>query len=114
MHQMNVKPTLKQIVNAVKMARDYCDYYEQSNQTIGPYRVDDLTGSSTSRFYDHRREWDTEIAVALAEKEFDCDLRNHDIVNKGPWRDTVRSIHAAIHAEVAAEAAFERECEDGK
>jgi hypothetical protein len=71
--------------------------------------VRNLSGPTTSCHYDQRRGWDTQIAVALAEEAFSVDLSQQDIVNVGPWRDTVRSIYAAIKAELDAEAEYDRE-----
>jgi hypothetical protein len=50
--------------------------------------------------------------VARAEAKFDVDLSRYDIVDHGPWRDTVRSIHAAVCAERAADAEFEEAAEN--
>ena len=102
------KITLKQVADAVCRAHGYCDYYRQTNQTIGPHDVRELRGPTTGRYYDQRRAWDTEIAVALAEKEFDVVVSHYEIVNRGPWRDTVESIHAAISNEFLAEAEYAR------
>ena len=104
--------TLKMVADAVSKARGWCDYAAKTNQTLGPYDVHNLNGPTTNHYYDCRRSWETEIAVALAEQQFEVDLSQHEIVNSGPWRDTVRSIHAAVNTEQAAEDEFEEQCSD--
>ena len=101
--------TLREVAEAVERAHGYCTYYHRTNETIGPYYNDNLHGPSTSCHYDYTREWDTKIAICLAEEEFGVDLSRRDIVSDGPWRDTVRSIAQAINAEMAAEEAYEKE-----
>lgn len=103
------KITLKSVNEAVELAHKYCCYIQATNETYGPYDVRNLDGPSTSRHYDRRREWDTRIAVALAEEKFNFDLSGYDIANHGPWRDTVRAIHAAVNAELDEQARFESE-----
>ena len=102
--------TLKQIRDAVNDAHGWCNYYHTTNETIGPYSVSNLNGPTTSCKYDHRRSWDTKIAVALAEEEFGVDLSHHHIIDEGPWRDTIKSLHAAVNHEIQADAEFEIEC----
>lgn len=103
--------TLKQVANAIEEARDHCTYFPGMNQTYGPYSVRNLNGPSTSRYYDHRRGWNTQIAKALAEEAFNVDLSNYEITNMGPWRDTVRSIHRAVNEELTAEREYQTEIE---
>lgn len=100
--------TLKRVRETIEPAHGWTDYYPRTNETIGPYDVNNLSGPTTGRYYDCTREWDTRIAVALAEEEFEVSLARHDIVAEGPWRDTVRSICNAVNAELAAEEEFER------
>jgi len=107
---MEMDITLRDINQAIKRAHGYTDYYPRTNLSIGPHNVYYLDGPSTSRYYDQTREWNTEIAIALAEEEFNVDLSNHDIVNEGPWRDTVKSIHCAVNAEKKAESEFMEQC----
>lgn len=106
------KPTLAEVRDAIERAHGYTFYTASTNETIGPHNCRNLSGPSTSRKYDSRRAWNTSIAIALAEEAFDCDLSQHEIVDSGPWRETVRSIHTAIHAEIAADETFERDCDN--
>lgn len=101
--------TLARVARAVQRAHDYCSYYPGTNETIGPHQVNNLEGPSTGRYYDQCREWNTEIAVALAETAFAVDLSRYEIVNSGPWRDTVHSICEAVNAERQLEAEYQQE-----
>jgi hypothetical protein len=101
--------TLREVADAVERAHGFCSYYHRTNETLGPYQVDNLDGPTTSRHYDCTRQWDTQIAVALAEEAFGVDLSRYDIVSEGPWRDTVRSIARTLNAEMAEEESYEKE-----
>jgi hypothetical protein len=101
--------TLSAVADAIELAHGYTSYYSKTNETIGPDDVRNLDGPTNSRYYDVRRQWDTQIAIVLAEEEFGVCLTNHDIAHGGPWRDTVRSIRDAINAEIAAEEEFDEE-----
>jgi hypothetical protein len=106
---MKMKITLKNVADAVLSAKGWTEYYPSTNRTIGPYNVKNLSGPRTGRYYNQTREWDTEIAVAMAEDEFNVDLSRYDIVNSGPWRETVRSIHAAVNTELNEELEYNAE-----
>lgn len=101
--------TIKSVADAVERAHGWCTYHDGTNETYGPWDVANLAGPLTSRKYNRARAWNTEIAIALAAETFDVDLSRHEIVDTGPWRDTVRAIHAAIVAEIAEESEYQRE-----
>lgn len=107
------KITLKQVADAVNRVHGWCSYYAGSNETIGPYNVRNLDGPTTSVCYDRRRSWDTGIAIALAEEAFGVDLSLYAIVDRGPWRNTVRSIRDAIASEFQAETEYQMELSSG-